>query len=78
MGVTCDMPRIEKFLTPKNETIWVRYYDAKNNLRFMVTSKQSRDNYFLYEINDGKANKIGRAISPKDFENKHKILENLK
>lgn len=38
---------------PKGERVWVGYYDNHHELRFILTSKDSRDFYFLYELVDG-------------------------
>lgn len=56
---------------PKGETVWARYYDSLNELRFIVTSKDgSRDVYFLYECVNGSCKKLGRAKNPKALEEK--------
>ena len=38
----------------KNETTWVQYL-VDGKAKYLVTSNQNRDMYFLYEIIDGKA-----------------------
>lgn len=35
---------------PKGERVWVGYYNGNHELRFILTSKDSRDLYFLYEL----------------------------
>lgn len=58
---------------PKGETVWAGYYDKDKNLRYIVTSKPSRDFYFLYENENGVFKKLGRAKSPAELETKFKV-----
>lgn len=44
---------------PKGERVWVGYYDSHHELRFILTSKDSRDFYSLYELVDGNFRKLG-------------------
>ena len=55
---------------PKDEIRWVGYHDIEGELRYLMTSKSTRDVYFLYELQDGKFVKLGKAKSPKDLEEK--------
>lgn len=52
----------------KDEVVWEQYYNADGELRYVVTSKKSRDNYFLYEVEGDRLKKIGRNKSPASFE----------
>lgn len=56
---------------PKGEIVWVSHYDIDHNLRYITTSKPSRDYYYLYELRDGKFVKLGRDKSPKALEEKY-------
>lgn len=56
---------------PKGEIVWVGQYDINHNLRYIITSKASRDFYYLYELRDGKFVKLGRDRSPKVLEDKY-------
>ncbi len=56
---------------PKGEIVWVGHYDISHNLRYITTSKPSRDYYYLYELRDGKFVKLGRDKSPKVLEEKY-------
>jgi hypothetical protein len=59
---------------PKGELVWVSYYNRKNELLFIMTSKGSRETYFLYELlDDGKFKRLGKASSPKDLEEKFEV-----
>ena len=60
---------------PKSEHAWVGYYDKSDNLQFVITSKESRDFYYLYNVSDGKATKLGKARDPTDLVSKHGVLE---
>ena len=50
---------------PKGERVWVGYYNAEHELCFILTSKDSREFYFLYELVDGEFKKLGKARTPK-------------
>lgn len=66
---------MNKMKYPKNEIVWMHYYDASNNLRFLLTSKASRDYYYLYEASGGQLIKLGRAKNPMQLETKFKVNE---
>lgn len=40
---------------------------------YIMTSKEARDYYFLYEVVDGKFKKLGRAKSPKELEERFEV-----
>lgn len=59
---------------PKGEIVWVSYYNSKKELVFLLTSKPSREFYFLYEVLDtGSLRRLGKAYSPADLEGKYNI-----
>ena len=62
---------------PKGEIVWTEY--SKNGKAiFLMTSKESRDFYFLYKVNDdGTAEKLGRGKSPIELEEKFNVNESL-
>ena len=53
---------------PKNETIWVRYHFDSGE--YYITSKETREFYFLYKFDGKKAVKLGKAKNPQDLEEK--------
>ncbi len=55
---------------PKTERVWVTRKTAKGET-FYITSKETRDCYFLYKEENGKAVKLGKAKSPLDLEEKY-------
>jgi hypothetical protein len=55
---------------PKGEIVWIDYYDKDHNLRYILTSKEMRDFYFLYELKEGKFIKLGKDRSPWELERK--------
>lgn len=55
---------------PKDEKVWVSYFDDNHTLHFIITSKAARDYYFLYELKDGKFVKCGKNKNPLAFEGK--------
>lgn len=62
---------------PKNERGWVVYLDSEHNPRYIVTSKESRECYFLYKILDGKLERLGKAPTPDVLEKKFGIENEL-
>lgn len=61
---------------PKTERVWVTYFDADSNPRFIITSKAARDQYFLYRVDDGgKLTKLGKSASPEDLADTYDVLE---
>lgn len=65
-------------LIPKNERLWTTYRDEAGNVRFYVTSTTTRDAYIMYQTADGRSQKLGRASSPIELENKYCIWEKLR
>lgn len=63
---------------PKGEIVWTGYYNLSHQLRFIITSKPSRDYYFLYEVVDGTFKKLGKAKTPTELEEKFKICDKLR
>ena len=62
---------------PKGETVWVGYYDNNHKLRFILTSKENREYYFLYERDGDAFKKLGRSRSPKELEEKFEVDKRL-
>lgn len=62
---------------PKDERVWVTYCSAGGRPRFVITSKPSRETYFLYEITDGDYKKLGKSGSPEELADKYEILKKL-
>lgn len=62
-----------ELIYPKGERVWVGYYNRNHELLFIMTSKEARDYYFLYEVVDGKFKKLGRAKSPKELEERFEV-----
>lgn len=55
---------------PKTERIWVRRITEKGET-YYITSKDTRDYYFLYKMDGDKAVKLGKAKSPLELEQKY-------
>ena len=62
---------------PKGEHVWVGYYNSDHELRFIITSKENREYYFLYELVDGQFKKLGRAKEPPELVERYKVYENI-
>lgn len=53
-----------KIKYPKGEKVWVSYYSESHELKFIITSKPTRDAYFLYELINDEFKKLGKAKTP--------------
>ena len=60
-----------EYTYPKGEIVWVGYCDKDSNLKYIITSKQTRDYYYLYELKDQKFVKLGRDRNPRVLEDKY-------
>lgn len=58
--------------------VWTSYYNSSHELLFIVTSKPTRDFYFLYELVDGAFKKLGKAKSPLELEEKFNVRESMR
>ena len=54
---------------PSSEFIWVTTV-SKTGVKYYTTSKWSRDKYYLYREEDGKAVKVAASKNPLDFDDK--------
>lgn len=64
---------------PKGEKVWVSYRTENGELRFILTSKQqSRDVYFLYEVDGNSFKKLGKSKSPLELEEKFNVHDKLR
>ena len=64
-------------LYPRNEIVWVGYYNAKGDLMFIITSKETRDWYYLYRLVNGRFEKIGKAKEPLELVEKFGVLDTI-
>ena len=55
---------------PKNEIIWTSYYDAAGILKYITTSKTTRDTYYLYEVKNDNCTKVCQSQNPASLEEK--------
>lgn len=55
---------------PKTERIWVKRITEKGET-YYITSKDTRDYYFLYKMDGDKAIKLGKDKSPLELERKY-------
>lgn len=58
---------------PKGEIVWTGYYDRDGNLRYVITSKEARDCYFLYEAKGDSLDKLGKAKEPTELVKKYGV-----
>lgn len=64
---------------PTGEQVWVVYCRPNGETAFILTSKQSRDFYFLYEARpDGSLVKLGKARSPTELEDKFDVPSKIR
>ena len=50
----------------------------EHELCFILTSKESREFYFLYELVDGEFKKLGKARTPKELEDKFEVSKKMR
>ena len=62
---------------PNGERLWTSYYDSNGELLFVITSKHTRDFYFLYELVDGEFKRLGRAKSPLELEERFNVKDKM-
>lgn len=62
---------------PKGERVWVGYYNSNHELRFILTSKDNRDFYYLYELVNSNFCKLGKARSPTELEEKFHVYQKM-
>lgn len=53
------------FKVPKGEILWETIFRKKHT--YIVTSKPTRDFYFLYQVDGDKLTKLAKAKTPADF-----------
>ena len=64
---------------PKGETVWVSYQNVNGEPVCILTSKQTRDYYYLYEVlPDGTLNKLGKARLPTELEEKFDVRKRMR
>ena len=64
---------------PKGERAWVRYCKSNGEPILVLTSKPSRDYYFLYEVkSDGNLTKLGKARTPTELEEKFDVQSRMR
>lgn len=66
-------------VTPKGEIVWVRCCKPGGEPVCIITSKPTRDFYFLYDVKpDGTLQKVGKARSPTELENKFDVRSKMR
>lgn len=59
-----------KITYPKGEISWVAIHNADGTMTHLITSKPTRDFYYIYEVKDGSLIKLGRDRNPTALERK--------
>lgn len=62
---------------PKGETVWTSYIGKSGNLAYIITAKQQRDSYYLYELGEGGFTKLGKGKTPTELERKYDVVSQL-
>lgn len=62
---------------PRGEHAFTGYYNRKGILLFVITAKEARDYYYLYEVKDDVYTKLGRSRNPLELVEKFKVLERI-
>lgn len=68
---------MEKVKIPSGEIVWVGYFNREGNPVHIITSKESREWYYLYENAGGEWRKVGREKDPESLVRKHKVREKM-
>ena len=64
---------------PSGEKIWVSYVNTNGEPVYIITSKPTRDYYYLYEVSEnGNMRKLGKSKSPIELEEKYNVIERMK
>ena len=67
----------DKLVYPKGERVMVGYIDHNKELKYIITCKEVRDYYFLYERSGNEFKKLGKAKEPTQLELKFNIFEKM-
>ena len=62
---------------PKGEIVWTGYYNAAGERKFILTSKETRDCYFLYKDIGNGFEKLGKAKEPPELIEKFRVMDAL-
>lgn len=63
---------------PRGERVFTGYYNAAGELLFILTAKETRDYYYLYEFVDRSFRKLGRSRNPKELEEKFNVMRRMR
>lgn len=63
---------------PKGERVFTGYYNRAGELLFIITAKEARDYYFLYELTDGEFKKLGRSRNPLELVDKFDVMQRMR
>lgn len=63
---------------PKDERVWVSYRDSGGEPVFLITSKPTRETYFLYEVTPDGLKRLGKSDSPEELAEKFGVYERIK
>ena len=63
---------------PSGETVWVRYANRNGDTICIITSKEARDWYYLYDLEDGEFVKRGKAKEPTELVEKFNVMDRMK
>lgn len=63
---------------PRGEHAFTGYYNRKGILLFVITAKEARDYYYLYEVKDDVYTKLGRSRNPLELVEKFNVLERIR
>ena len=63
---------------PAGEITWARYLNKGGDTICIITSKEARDWYYLYDLVDGKFVKRGKAKEPPELVEKFNVYERMK
>ncbi len=70
-----DRWKMTELKYPRGEHVWTGYYSRSGQLLFIVTSKEARDWYYLYKLENDVFKKLGKAREPPELEQKFGVYE---
>lgn len=66
MGAHLDI----QFVVPKGEILMASYWDG-GECHHIITTKPTREFYYLYKVSGNKLAKVGKASTPVELEDKY-------
>lgn len=56
---------------PANEKVWVKYTALDGTIYYITSDRYNRNTYFIYQIVENEATKLGEGADPSELEIKY-------